>query len=287
MSEFEGGSSVPRRGLGRELRRLRESARLNLQTAAAHAEVSVSTLQRIEGGRTQCKAMVATALGQLYGARQEQLGRLAELARETRTKGWWSPYQEMFSEGWNVYLGLESAASSLSSYEPELVPGLLQSEPYTRELIRLQLPDACDDEVERRVRLRSARQTLLLRPVAAPRVRFVLNEAVLRRPVGGADVMGDQIDRLIRATRLPNISIRVIPFTDGGHHGMVSGSFVLAEFPRGGNGDPLEPPTVYVDGYTGGLFLDKPAETQKYAEIFRTIWDNARDLTADTAREWT
>jgi hypothetical protein len=167
------------------------------------------------------------------------------------------------------------------------VPGLLQSPPYARELIHLHLPDASEDEVERRVRLRMARQTLLLRPVGAPQVRFVLNEAVLRRPVGGPDVMADQIDRLIRAARLSNIEIRVIPFVDGGHHGMVSGSFVLAEFPRGGNGDPVEPPTVYVEGYTGGLFLDKPTETQKFAEAFRKIWDNARDLTADTAREWT
>jgi transcriptional regulator with XRE-family HTH domain len=113
MSELESGSSVPRRGLGRELRRLRDAAGVNLAVAADHAEVSVSTLQRIESGRTQCKAMVASALGRLYGAGPDQLGRLAELAKETRAKGWWSPYLDVIPEGWDVYLGLEVAASSL------------------------------------------------------------------------------------------------------------------------------------------------------------------------------
>jgi hypothetical protein len=137
------------------------------------------------------------------------------------------------------------------------------------------------------------RQPLLTRVTAPPQLHVVLNEATIRRPVGGKEVMANQLSRLVEASELPNVSLRIMPFDAGLHHGIMSGPFVILRFPRNGDGKETEPPTVYVDGFTGALYLDKPAEIERYAQAFTDIWETAldeepsRDLIQQTMREIT
>jgi hypothetical protein len=177
----------------------------------------------------------------------------------------------------DLYLGLEDAAAQLAWYTSELVPGLLQTKDYARALIREGLPDASDQEIERRAEMRIARQSLLTRITAAPIVKVAFNEAVLRRPVGGREVMAAQLERLIEVAKYPNVSIRVVAFEAGLHHGVISGPFVLMRFPTTGDGRCIEPPTVFVDGFLGAMYLDKPNEVDRYDAAFEAIWSSAFD----------
>lgn len=269
------GSTVPRRQLGRHLRDLRNHARFTVRRAARALEWSEAKIWRIETGQTALRSYDVEAMCRLYDAPPEVAGKLMALAKETKTRAWWHSYGDVIRESLDLYLGLEDAAAELCWYASELVPGLLQTEDYARVLIQAAYPDAGDDEIARRVRMRIARQALLARVTAAPIVKVALNEAVLRRPVGGEAVMAGQLTRLTEMANHPSVSIRVVPFETGLHHGSQSGPFVAMRFPVAGDGRPLEPSTVYVEGLTGALYLDKPDEVACYEAAFAAIWRSA------------
>ncbi|MCG8915471.1 helix-turn-helix domain-containing protein [Actinokineospora sp. PR83] len=267
MSEGTTGSTVPRRQLGRYLRDLRGKARLTVRAAAEALEWSEAKIWRIETGQTSLRSLDAEAMCKVYGAPPEATGSLKELAKETKSKGWWHAFGDVLTNDFNLYVGLEEAASSLHWYQCELIPGLFQTPEYARVIFRGGRSDASEEVIERLVRLRVERQAILDRVTAAPDVSVVINEAILRRPIGGPVVMGLQLDRLIEFGELPNVSIRVAPFSIGLHHGALTGPFVIMRFPRYGDRDP-EPPTVFVDGFTGSLYLDKPSEVGKFDQAF-------------------
>ncbi|AUH43267.1 helix-turn-helix domain-containing protein [Streptomyces sp. CMB-StM0423] len=289
MAERATGSTVPRRQLGRYLRDLRNQARLTVRSAAHQLEWSEAKMWRIETGQSSLRSFDVETMCKVYGAPADITEALMGLAKETKAKGWWHAYGDVIPEGFDVYIGLEEAASSLASYQNDLVPGLLQTEGYARAVFRRHNPDETEEDVERRVRLRVERQTLLTRVSDPSSLRLVLNEAVLRRPVGGKDVMAGQLAHLVEVAERPNIEIRVASFAAGLHLGMLSGSFIVLRFPTNGDGAETEPPTVYVDGYTGSLYLDKPNEVQSYETAFGDIWESSlgeeasRRLIADTA----
>jgi transcriptional regulator with XRE-family HTH domain len=277
------GSTAPRRQLGRHLRDLRSQAGLSVRAAARALEWSETKLWRLETGRTSTRAPDVEQMCQMYGAPAELTASLAALAKETTARGWWLSYEDVINVRFDIYLGLEEAATRLRWYETELVPGLLQTADYARALIRAGHPELDEDEIGRRVELRVARQSLLTRAVNPPTLHVVLNEAVLRWPVGGSKVMAEQLTHLLAVGNLPNVSIRVVRFDAGVHAGVMSGPFVLLEFPSNGNGQPSEPPTVYRDSFTGALFLDKPHEIAKYDRAFKDIWKAASDEAASRA----
>jgi transcriptional regulator with XRE-family HTH domain len=279
MPEATTGSTVPRRQLGRYLRDLRNRAGLTIKLASRELEWSEVKIWRIETGHVSLRALDVKAMCEVYGAPPDLAVALMGLAKETKARGWWHAYGDVIPDGFDVYIGLEEAASELDWYESELVPGLLQTENYARTVITVDNPGVADDEINRRVHVRTARQTLLRRTTAAPQLRVVLNEAILRRPVGGADVMAEQLRQLADVCDLPSVCLRVIPFSAGLHHGVLSGPFVILRFPRNGDGRDSEPPTVYADGFTGALYLDKPGEIDRYAPAFAAIWDAALDET--------
>lgn len=291
MTEGTTGSTVPRRQLGRYLRDLRNHARLTVKAAATRLEWSEAKIWRIETGQTSLRSLDVEQMCRIYGAWADMTEALMALAKETKARGWWLSYGDVIPEGFDVYIGLEEAASRLCWYESELVPGLLQIEDYARALISTDNPGVGDAEIERRVQLRIARQTLLTRVTAAPELNVVLNEAILRRPIGGESVMARQLNRLIEVGELPNVSIKVMPFDSGLHHGVMSGPFVMLEFPMNGNGSVSEPPTIYVDGFTGALYLDKANEIERFGIAFKDIWGTSlnevatKDLIARVARE--
>jgi transcriptional regulator with XRE-family HTH domain len=269
------GSTVPRRQLARQLRDLRNRAKFTVKAAAAALEISEATMWRIETAQTSLRSLDVEGMCRLYGATPELTEALKGLAKETKAKGWWHAYGDVIPEGFDVYIGLEEAASQIAWYESELVPGLLQTEDYARALVAAGLPSAAPEEIDRRVQLRLARQALVRRAAYPLELCLVLNEAILRRPVGGAQVMAVQLDRLAEATQLPNVSIRAVPFSAGMHPGALSGPFEVLRFPVTGDGRDSEPPTVFVQGFTGDLYLDKPNEAQQYARWFAGLWDAA------------
>jgi transcriptional regulator with XRE-family HTH domain len=280
MAEGRSGSTVPRRQLGRYLRDLRNRARLTVAAAALQLEWSQAKIWRIETGQTSLRSLDVEAMCRAYGAPPDVTEGLMGLAKETKARGWWHAYGDVIPEWLEVYVGLEEAASQFSWYESELVPGLLQTSEVARVIISSDNPEVGDEEIERRVHVRIARQALLTRVTAPPQANIVLNEAILRRPIGGPKIMIGQLHRLVTATELPNVSIRVVPFSVGLHHGLMSGPFNILRFPRNGEGRESEPPIVYMDGFTGALYLEKKNEVERYRKAFENIWNSALDESA-------
>lgn len=272
MADGTTGSTVPRRQLGRHLRDLRNKARLTVRAAAKELEWSEPKIWRIETGQTSLRSLDVECMCRVYGADTELTHALMGLAKETKGRGWWHSYGDVIPENFDLYIGLEEAAQRVHQYSAELVPGLFQTTDYARTLIREDNPGVEDEEIERRVHVRIARQALLTRATSPLNMEVALNEAILRRPVGGREVMAAQLDHLLELAALPHVSIRVVPFEAGLHHGLLSGSFTILRFPLNGDGQPTEPPTVYVDGFTGDLYLDKSNEIERYDGAFQAIW---------------
>lgn len=277
MSEGMTGSTVPRRRLGRLLEEARENAGLKRTDAAKALERSTPTLWRIETGRTPVRGIEVEAMCRLYGLSAEMTQVLVGLASETKAKGWWQAYGDAVPEWFDLFIGMEASATRMAWFETDLAPGLLQTEAYARTLIREHNPDDDEAEIERRVQLRLGRQKILNRPISPPELRIALRESVLRCPVGGAAVMAGQLERLAEASGLPNITLRVVPFSAGFNLGMLSGPFIILRFPPANGGGEPEPPTVYSDLFSGALYLDKPHEVARYDQVFEEIWEKSLD----------
>lgn len=283
------GSTVPRRQLGRYLRQLREeTARMTVKSAAEALEWSVQKIWRIEKGEVAMRSLDVEAMCRIYGADAKTTEALMGLAKETKAKGWWHAYGVAIPDWLDLFLGLEEAASSFRWYESELVPGIFQTERYATAIVQAG-GKTSEMDVPQRAKAKLDRQTLLTRR-NPPRYEVVLNEAVLRRPVGGREVMAEQLGRLIQVSEMPTVSIRVVPFSVDVHRGMMSGPFVILDFPQSRNGAG-EPTTIYVEVWTGALYLDKPHEVREYEaawqDLARRSLDEAtsQDLIRAAARE--
>jgi transcriptional regulator with XRE-family HTH domain len=283
MTDGPTGSTVPRRQLGRHLRELRNRSRLTVRTAARELEWSETKLWRIETGQTSLRSLDVEAMCRIYGAPPDVTEALMALAKETKARGWWHALGDVIAGSLNLYIGLEDAASELCWYSAELVPGLLQTEDYARTIIQADNARLGKDEVERRVHARVARRALFARVTAVPTVSVALNEAILRRAIGGREVMARQLEYLLEVASYPNVSIRVVPFEVGLHPGVGSGPFVMMRFPETVDGRETEPPTVYAESLLGALFLDKPHEIDRYDTVFRVVWSSAADVSRSVA----
>jgi len=284
MTQPQAGSTVPRRQLGRYLAALRMKAGLSVRAAAKAMDRSEPTIWRIETGKTSTRVPEVEAMCRLYKADAKTTEMLTALAKETKAKGWWQAYGDVLPEWFDLYVGLEAAASSFKWHEPELVPGLFQTHAYARALIEADIPGLDQQELERRVQLKITRQAILARPVDRPALQVVLGETVLRCPVGGPSVMAEQLDALATmSAELPNLELRVVPFGAGLQLGKIAGRFEILRFPASANGEESEPPTVYADLFTGALYLDKPGEVERYDRAFADIWKNS--LTPEESRE--
>src|SRR6266851_7141421 len=206
-----GGPTVLRLLLGAQLRRLREAKRISLEDAGHVIRASHSKMSRLELGRVGFKDRDIADLLTLYGVTDEQEREaLRALARQANAQGWWHDYSDILPSWFEAYVGLEEAASRIRTYEIQFVPGLLQTESYARALTTRGRPEAAPEEIDRRVAVRMTRQEILTRP-AAPQVWAVVDEEALRRPIGGQRVIQGQIEHLIEVTKLPNVTLRVLP----------------------------------------------------------------------------
>ena len=270
------GPTARRRRLGFELRRLREAAGLKLEQVAGELRIAASTLSRIETGRSPCRAIYLTVMLDLYGVTDaEQVLLLKDMARQGQRKGWWAGYDEVLPTGFGIYVGLENEASSLRAYEPQVVHGLLQTPEYARVVQRAWDWRAGSERIDRQVELRLRRQEVLTRPAGPLELWVILDEAVLRREVGGPEVMRPQLGRLAEAADQPNVTVQVLPFGQGAHAGL-SGAFHLLDFPGG------DPSVTYVESPGGNIYLEKAHEVRRWSEAFDQL--RAQALSPEDSR---
>src|SRR5258708_2063630 len=276
--------TVRRRRLALELRRLREAARLTCEEVADHLECSASKISRVETGRVSVSPRDVRDMLELYGVLADQRESLVQLARDSRQKGWWHAFSDTMQPQLVTYVGLESAASEIRIYEVSLIPGLLQTEDYARAVFRSGMMNSPSEDVERSVALRMARQPALTRD-NPPKVWAVLDEAALRRRVGGSGLMRMQLEHLLAQAALPNVAVQVIPFAGGAHPGM-GRPFVILVFP-----ERVDTDVVYLEDLTSSLYLEDVAEVDRYNVFFNHLratalsFDDSSDLIASVLKE--
>ena len=254
-------ATVLRMLLGSQLRRLREAAGITPDQAGYEIRASRSKISRLENGRVGLKSRDITDLLTLYGVTDEGLrSRFLALVHQSNTPDWWTKYSDILPDWFETYLGLEAAAATIRSFEVQFVHGLFQTEDYARAVTRRGRTAAPADEIERRVALRLKRQELLSRP-KPPKIWSVMDEAVLRRPVGGRAVMRAQFQHLIELAELPQVTLQVVPF-DSGAHTAESGSFTVLRF-----SERDLPDVVYLEQLTGAIYLDQRSDVEHYLEV--------------------
>jgi hypothetical protein len=269
MEQPGGGPTVRRVQLGARLRTLREANNISRAGAAWAIRGSESKISRMELGRVGFKDRDVADLLTLYGVEDDaERARLVGLAQEANTPGWWYAYSDVLTTWFQNYLDLEQAAALIRTYEVQFVPGLLQSEAYARAVIALGHDNPRDRELDRRAQLRMARQQILDRP-SPPQLWVVLDEAVLRRPIGGTPVLRDQIGSLLKASQRRNVRLQIIPFKTGGHSA-AGGAFSILRFPH----DDL-PDIVYIEHLTSGFYLERPDDVDGYAAAIGQLFIEA------------
>ncbi|HTP17254.1 MAG TPA: helix-turn-helix transcriptional regulator [Streptosporangiaceae bacterium] len=256
--------TVRRRRLALELRRLREAARLTCEEVAEHLECSASKISRVETGRVSVSPRDVRDMLALYGVPEAQREDLVQLARDSRQKGWWHAYSDTIQPQFAVYIGLESAASEIRIYEVSLIPALLQTEDYARTVISAGMVSGRHEDISRNVELRMARQPALTRD-DPPKLWAVLDEAALRRRVGGAALMRLQLEHLLNMAALPNVAVQVIPF-GGGAHPAMGRPFVVLVFP-----ELIDPDVVYLEDLTRAMYLEDVDEVDRYNMFFNHL----------------
>jgi transcriptional regulator with XRE-family HTH domain len=258
------GSPIALRILaGAQLRRLREARGFSLEEAGAVIRASHSKISRLETGRVRIKDRDLADLMTFYGVTDEtEREELRSLVGRANSPGWWYDYADVVPTWFEEYVGLEEAASQIRAYEVQFIPGLLQTEDYARAVTTLGYSNP--KEINRRVKLRMARQALLSRP-DPPRLSVVLDEALLRRSVGGAGAMRAQLKHLIEMSQRPNVTIQLIPFQAGGH-AAAGGPFTLLRF-----AEYDLPDVVYLEQLSSALYLNKPDVVDGYMRVMERL----------------
>lgn len=254
------GPTALRIALGAQLRRLREASGVSAPAAGEAIRGSHAKISRLELGRVGFKRRDVADLLTLYGVEDERKrNELLALAEQANIPGWWHQYADVLPSWFEFYLGLEQSSSVVRTYEPHLVPGLLQTEDYAGAVIRAGHPGASAQEVDRRIALRMRRQQVLTQP-QAPAVWAVVDEAALRR-LGGPVAATAQIGHLIEIAELSNVTLQVVPFRSGTDPA-VGGPFSVLRF-----SDPHLPDVVYLEQLTSALYLDKARDIDHYMKV--------------------
>ncbi|MFD4525340.1 helix-turn-helix transcriptional regulator [Streptomyces sp. NPDC058470] len=261
MSEPRSAPTVGQVVLGRRLLDLRERAGLKREEAARILRVAPATVRRMEMAEVSLKIPYLQLLLKSYGVSDEEAEGFVLLAEDANKPGWWQRFHDILPGWFSMYVSLEGAAALIRQYEPHFVPGIMQTEEYASGVLKSgAIGQTRPEDIERHVALRMQRQALLTR-ADAPRVWAVMDETALRRPIGGPEVMGAQIDKLLEVMKLPNVTLQVIPFSSGPHPGTY-GPFVLFRFAV-----PELPDMVYSEYLTGAVYLDARSEVATHLEV--------------------
>ncbi|MGX1270608.1 helix-turn-helix domain-containing protein [Streptomyces phaeoluteigriseus] len=277
--------TVRRRRLGQELRKLREDKGMTAEQVADRLLVSQSKISRLENGRRSISQRDVRDLCGVYEVEDQRIvDSLMQMAKDSRQQGWWHAFGDV---PYSVYIGLETDAASLRVYDPQVVPGLLQTRQYAETLISGALPETAATEIEKRVQVRMRRQERISAEGNPLRLWTVMDEAALRRIVGDKSLMRDQLEHLVEQSRLPHVTVQVIPFDMGAHPGL-NGQYAILEFP-----DAADSSVVYIEGVTSDLYLEKPNDVQKYSVMYEHLRaqalnvDQSRQFIADIAKKYT
>jgi transcriptional regulator with XRE-family HTH domain len=242
--------------IGTQLRRLREAHGITREAAGDAIRASHAKISRLELGRVGFKERDIADLLDLYGVTDHtERAAFLRLVHQANTPGWWHRYSDVLPGWFEMYVRLEQAASTIRSYQVQFVPGLFQTEEYARAVITADTRSDSDDDVERRVHLRVARQKLLAQP-HAPTFWAILDEAALRRHYGSARVMREQLTHLVELSELPNVTLQVLRFDD---YSSATGPCTVLRF-----AEPDLPDVVYIEQLTSAVYLDKPPEVERY-----------------------
>lgn len=264
MDDLSPGSLVRRWRLGKQLRELRTAAGKSQEEAGAYAGIRAATVSRIENGKHAILPKNVRAFCQLYDIGAPLVDTLVRQAEESNERGWWLSYSDTMPNWFETWVGFEADAKEIRVYQSELVPGLLQVPDYTRAMRASYGPDATEVELAKSVAFRLERQKRFeARP---PIYRVVLNEAVLRRPVGE---MRTQIEHLVEISLRPNVTLQVLPF-DAGPHASMKGSFSLLTLPE----EPA-PNFVYLEHDDGAVYLERPSDLKRYTRTFDSLTGQA------------
>ncbi|MEU0114809.1 helix-turn-helix transcriptional regulator [Streptomyces bobili] len=277
--------TVRRRRLGQELRKLREDKGMTAEQVADRLLVSQSKISRLENGRRSISQRDVRDLCGVYEVEDQRIvDSLMQMAKDSRQQGWWHAFGDV---PYSVYIGLETDAASLRVYDPQVVPGLLQTRQYAETLISGALPETAPTEIEKRVQVRMRRQERISAEENPLRLWTVMDEAALRRIVGDKSLMRDQLEHLVEQSRLPHVTVQVIPFDMGAHPGL-NGQYAILEFP-----DAADSSVVYIEGVTSDLYLEKPNDVQKYSVMYEHLRaqalnvDQSRQFIAEIAKKYT
>jgi transcriptional regulator with XRE-family HTH domain len=274
LAQGNRGPTALRIALGAQLRRLREASHITTAEAAAAIRATPSKISRLERGRTAAKQRDVADLLSMYGVTdQAEREELLALARHASAPGWWRQYSDILPRWFELYIGLEKAASIIRTYEVQFAHGLLQTEDYARAVILISNAHASAEEIDRRVSVRMERQQLLTQP-GAPELWAVLDEAALRRSPGGPNVMRAELEHLLQITDLPNVTLQIVPF-HAGPHSAAGGPFTILRFP-----EPDLPDVVYLEQLNSALYLDQPEDVIDYVTVMDQLCVQAETGTA-------
>ncbi|CAM5584980.1 helix-turn-helix domain-containing protein [Streptomyces abikoensis] len=264
--------TVRRRILGAELRALREGLGHTADEMARRLGWHQTKVSRIENGRSGVRVQELKSLLDLYGVSDPEAREgLISLAQESKTRMWWTPYSDVITHRYASYIALETEASAKRSFETTLIPGLLQTPDYTRAVIKALAPETKPDAVDALVSVRLARQGATLRRASPISLWAIVDEAALRRTTGGSQVMIRQLHHLLEASEEPNITLQVLPFSAGGHLGML-GAFAILHFPLRSDLD-----MVYTESYVTSMQFERRADFATYSRMFDTLSTSALD----------
>ncbi|MBZ6236310.1 helix-turn-helix domain-containing protein [Streptomyces olivaceus] len=267
--------TVRRRRLGQELRRLRELKGMTAEEVAERLLVSQSKISRLENGRRSISQRDVRDLCGVYEVEDQRIvDSLMQMAKDSRQQGWWHAFGDI---PYSVYIGLETDAESLRTYEPQIITGLLQTRAYAEALIQGALPETSVADVEKRVQVRIGRQERISAENNPLRLWVVLDEASLRRVVGGKQVMREQLEHVAEMSQLPHITVQVLPFDVGAHPG-INGQYSILEF-----ADAADSSVVYIEGVTSDLYLEKAPDVQKYTVMYEHL--RAQALNVEQSRQ--
>ncbi|MFF3454614.1 helix-turn-helix domain-containing protein [Streptomyces sp. NPDC002730] len=276
--------TVRRRRLGQELRRLRELKGMTAEEVAERLLVSQSKISRLENGRRSISQRDVRDLCGVYEVEDHRIvDSLMQMAKDSRQQGWWHAFGDI---PYSVYIGLETDAASLRVYEPQVVPGLLQTRQYAEALIAGALPESGTTDIEKRVSVRLRRQERINDAEHPLRLWVVVDEAALRRLVGDKQLMREQLEHLVELSQLPHVTVQVLPFDMGAHPG-INGQYAILEFP-----DASDSSVVYIEGVTSDLYLEKANDVQKYSVMYEHLRaqalnvDQTRQFIADIAKDY-
>ncbi|MFD5101979.1 helix-turn-helix domain-containing protein [Streptomyces albidochromogenes] len=268
--------TVRRRRLGQELRRLRELKGMTAEEVAERLLVSQSKISRLENGRRSISQRDVRDLCGVYDVEDHRIvDSLMQMAKDSRQQGWWHAFGDI---PYSVYIGLETDAASLRVYDPQIVPGLLQTPRYAEALITGALPETAAGDVEKRVNVRLRRQERILTAEQPLRLWAVIDEAALRRVVGDRQLMREQLEHLVEQSQLPHVTVQILPFDMGAHPG-ISGHYAILEFP-----DAADSSVVYIEGVTSDLYLEKANDVQKYSVMYEHL--RAQALNVEASRHF-